>query len=298
MKITVIGESNIDIAVVPQGKPHQEGCTPGSIAFHHGGVARNIAHNLCLLGHEVRLMTVFGGDELASRMIEDCKRIGMDLSLSKQFNEARSPIFLSFNDKKGEMQSAVSDVSLNDKMDLEWLKAQMTEINRSDVVVADTLLSAEALACLIDHCERPLFIDTVSPGKAIRLEEAMRLSEKRSVHAVKCNLAEAMAITGEKDSFESAKILNVKGIYNIYLSNGSSGVIYGKAGMSKHFPALPTSVVNVTGSGDAFLAGVVHAHALGCFGEDAVAYGLKAAQHNIKSEAPVNPMLRDSILEG
>ena len=92
MKITVIGESNIDINVVSQSKPRQGSCAPGCIAFHHGGVARNIAHNLCLLGHEVRLMTVFGGDELATRMIEDCKHIGMDLSLSKQFKDAKRAV--------------------------------------------------------------------------------------------------------------------------------------------------------------------------------------------------------------
>ena len=297
MKITVIGESNIDIAVVPQGELHQEGCAPGSIAFHHGGVARNIAHNLCLLGHEVRLMTVFGGDDLASRMIEDCRRIGMDLSLSKQFKEAKSPVFLSFNDEKGEMQSAVSDVTLNDRMDLEWLKAQMAEINRSDLVVADTLMSAEALAYLIDHCQVPFFVDTVSPSKALRFNKAMRLSEKRSVYALKCNHAEAAAITGKNDLEESVKILSNKGIKNVYLSIGSSGVIFGKAGVSTHFPALPTPVVNVTGSGDAFLAGIVHAHALGHVGEDAITIGLKVAQHNIKNEAPVNPTLRDSILD-
>ena len=58
MKITVIGESNVDIAVLSLAESNTKGCTPGAIAFHHGGVASNIAHNLCLLGHEVRLVSV------------------------------------------------------------------------------------------------------------------------------------------------------------------------------------------------------------------------------------------------
>ena len=60
MNITVIGEANIDITVRPDRKDavvSQMTCVPSHIAFHHGGVARNIAHNLCLLGHEVKLMT-------------------------------------------------------------------------------------------------------------------------------------------------------------------------------------------------------------------------------------------------
>ena len=292
MKITVIGEANIDIMVVPQTAQKTGGCVPGHISFHHGGVARNIAHNLCLLGHEVRLMTVFGGDDLATRLIDDCKRIGMDLSLSTQFKDSKSPIFLSFNDKTGDMQSAVSDIELNNRMDLNWLKEKIDAINRSDLVVADTLLSTEALAYLIDHCEKPLYIDTVSPGKAIRLAEAMKMSEEHSVFAVKCNLPEAVTLTKESDAEAAAKQLNSNGIEHVYLTLGSNGVIHCSHGEAKHFSALPAQIVNVTGSGDAFFAGIIHANAVGCFGDAAVSFGLKAAQHNIKSEAPVNPTLR------
>ena len=295
MKIAVIGESNIDIAVAPHAEPNAKGCVPGNIVFHHGGVARNIAHNLCLLGHDVKLVSVFGDDDFAERMVADCKQIGMDLSLSDQFKEAKSPIFLSFNDNIGNMVSAVSDVSLNDYMDLDWLKDKMAAINTSDVVVADTLLSTNALAYLIDHCKVPLFIDTVSPGKAMRLDEAMRISEKHSVYAVKCNLAEAFQITGEHDDIQASKTMNDSGISNVYLTIGSRGVVYCSNGVVTTNPALPTPIINVTGSGDAFFAGVIHAHTMGHIGKDAVPFGLIAAQHNIKSEAPVNPTLRITV---
>ena len=297
MKITVIGESNIDVVVKPHEETNSKGCVPGSIAFHFGGVARNIAHNLCLLGHEVKLVSVFGNDDFAKSMVSDCKQIGMDLSLSDQFEDAKSPIFLSFNDDTGNMISAVSDVSLNDRMDWGWLKGKMDAINTSDIVVADTLISTEALAYLIDHCMAPLFIDTVSPGKALRFAEAMRIVKKQSVYALKCNMAEAVQITGKNTAIEAAKKLNDNGISNVYLTLGSSGVVYCSEGFATEYPAFPTPIVNVTGSGDAFFAGVIHAHAIGRFGEDTVPFGLKAAQHNIKSEAPVNPMLRIDIFK-
>ena len=297
MKITVIGESNIDIVVVPQSPSNAVGCTSGRIAFHHGGVARNVAHNLCLLGHEVRLMTVFGDDDFAAKLMADCKNIGMDLSLSTQFKGASSPVFLSFNDAEGNMQSAVSDIELNSKMDLDWLKAKMDEINASEVVVTDTLLSVEALAYLLDHCRVSLYIDTVSPGRAMRLVKAMEISERHSVFALKCNFDEAVALTGKNEAIEAVKELNNRGIKHIYLTLGSSGVVYAGKGEILSYQALLGPVVNVMGSGDAFLAGVVHAHALGHDGKDAVDFGLKAAQHNIKNEAPVNPTLRDSVFD-
>ena len=292
MKITVIGEANIDIMVVPQTAQKAGGCVPGHVSFHHGGVARNIAHNLCLLNHEVRLMTVFGGDDLATRLIDDCKYTGMNVALSTQFKDSKSPIFLSFNDATGNMQSAISDIELNNRMDLHWLKGKMDDINHSEMIVADTLLSAEALAHLIDHCEKPLYIDTVSPGKAMRLAEAMKMSEKQRIFTLKCNLPEALALTNEKDAEAAVKQLNANGIKHVYLTLGSDGIIHCSNGEARHYPALPTQITNVTGSGDAFFAGIIHANALGHFGDAAVSFGLKAAQHNIKSEAPVNPTLR------
>ena len=295
MKITVIGESNIDIAVVPCAELSAKGCVPGNIAFHFGGVARNVAHNLSLLGHEVKLVSVFGGDDFGERMVADCKQIGMDLSLSDQFKEAKSPIFLSFKDNTGNMVSAVSDVKLNDRMELDWLKGKMEAINISDMVVADTLLSTEALSYLIDHCEVPLFVDTVSPGKAIRFAEAMRISKKQFVFAVKCNRTEAFQITDENDVIQSAKKMNDNGISNVYLTIGSSGVVYCSEGVAATYPALPTPIVNVTGSGDAFFAGVIHAHAMGQVVKVAVPFGFMAAQHTIKNEAPVNPTLHSDV---
>lgn len=287
MRIAVIGESNIDIATV------QSETTKTYTYF--GGVARNIAHNLSLLGHEVQLVSVFADDDYAKTLISQCRELGIDLSLSTQYENAKSPIFYSCTDQYGHLLSVNPQVELNSRMDLEWLKSKMDEINRSDMVVVDTLLSAEALSHLIDHCEKPLYMDTVSPKKATRLHEAITMSGKKHLFALKCNHAEATAITGETDAFEAAKRLNGMGIINVYLTLGADGVLYYAEGKVSHHKALPVDVVNVTGSGDAFLAGVVHANALGCWGKEAVMFGLKAAQHNIKSEAPVNPTLRHSI---
>lgn len=297
MNITVIGESNIDIAVKPHGELNAKGCTPSSIAFHHGGVARNIAHNLCLLGHEVHLASVFGDDSLALSMMEECEQLGIDLSLSSQYADAKSPIFLSFNDEVGNMQSAVSDIALNGCLDVEWLRDRIDAINRSDLVVADTLLSVEALTFLIDHCLVPLYVDTVSPNRALLLTEAMKQSWKKSVYALKCNLAEAQSMTGTINPEDAIKLLCAKGIEEVYLTMGEDGVCFGSKKGSRRFAAIEVEAVNVTGSGDAFFAGVIHAHAIGIKGMESVDYGLKAACHNAKSEAPVNPTLRLSVFD-
>lgn len=293
MNITVIGEANIDIAVKRHGDFIEGGCTPADIQFYFGGVARNIAHNLSLLGQEVRLMTVFGGDGFASQMMADCKTIGMDLSLSTVFEQEKSPIFLSFNDKTGNMQSAVSDIALNRHLDLDWLKGKMDEINQSDFVVADTLLTAEAIAYLIDSCEVPLFIDTVSPKRARMLSEAFVASRKKSFAALKCNQAEAFTLSGKTDMTEAAKALNDKGIKEVFVTLGENGVVYGSDEKTQHFPSLPAQVVDVVGAGDAFLAGVVYAHANDIKAENAVYWGLEAARITVECDEYCSLRIRE-----
>ena len=289
MNITVIGETNVDIAVKPHMETRQGGCTPADIAFHHGGVARNIAHNLSLLGHDVQLATVFGDDRFAQSMMEECVQLGIDLSLSTQYENAKSPLFLSFNDEIGNMQSAVSDIELNSYLDLDWLVARIDAINRSELVVADTLLSTDALAFLLDHCLVPLYVDTVSPNRAPRLSEAMNKSWKKSFYALKSNLAEAQAMTSAAQPEEAAKLLVSSGIKEVYLTMGEDGVAYCSRKEYRHFPAIETEAVNVTGSGDAFFAGIIHAHAIGINGLESVGYGLKVACHNVKKRSASQP---------
>ena len=288
MKISVIGEANIDISVVTQGKVHPSGCTPSQICFHHGGVARNIAHNLSLLGHQVHLMTVFGGDDFAQGMTDECRSLGIDLSLSSVFAQEKSPIFLSFNDETGNMQSAHSDVGLNDRMDLDWLAPKMDDIDRAEIVVADTLLTSDALAHLIDHCEAPLYLDAVSPKRALRLAEALEKSRKQTLFALKCNRGEALALTQEIDTEMAVKKLSNNGIRNVFLTIGSGGVVHCTDNVVKHYPALPAKVVNVTGAGDAFFAGVIHALAIGQPTEKAISFGLEMAKRNVECDEPVN----------
>lgn len=287
MRITVIGESNIDISVRREGPETGKGCSPADIRFFHGGVARNIAHNLSLLGHEVALATVFGDDDFAERMIAECNALDIDLTLSEQYKNARSPIFLSFNDEVGRMQSALSDIELNSHLDLDWLRDRIDAINRADLVVADTLLSAEALTFLIDHCLVPLYLDAVSPNRALLLNEALKNSWKKSFQALKCNLAEAQAMTGLSSADEAAKTLVSKGIKEVYLTLGEDGVCYADKKGCRYFPAIEAKALNVMGSGDAFLAGVVHAHAQGRHGDDAISFGIDMAKVNCEAEGTV-----------
>ena len=77
-----------------------------------GGVGRNIAHNMALLGMDVRMVTVFGADINAQKIAASCGELGIDISQSPIIPEGRTSTYLFITDEKGDMALAVSDMEI------------------------------------------------------------------------------------------------------------------------------------------------------------------------------------------
>ena len=73
-----------------------------------GGVGRNIAHNMSLLGLDVRMVTAFGDDLYAQKIAASCGELGIDISQSPVIPEGHTSTYLFINDEKGDMLLAVS----------------------------------------------------------------------------------------------------------------------------------------------------------------------------------------------
>ena len=58
--IVVVGGVNMDIGAVSAAPLVARDSNPGRVTTSLGGVGRNIAHNLCLLGEQVSMVTVLG----------------------------------------------------------------------------------------------------------------------------------------------------------------------------------------------------------------------------------------------
>ena len=76
----VCGGVNIDIGAHSFAPLRDRDSNPGRVELSLGGVGRNIAHNMRLLGVPTYLLTAVGGDSRASQVEESCKELGIDLS--------------------------------------------------------------------------------------------------------------------------------------------------------------------------------------------------------------------------
>ena len=294
--ISVIGGANVDLSATLSDTFIASDSNPGHIEVGYGGVARNIAHNLALLGAHTQLLTVFGGDLFGGLLHDYCKQQGIDIHLSDRESALRSGIYLCINNHGGEMIAAVADTEVIRAITPEWLSKRSGEINISDFIVADTNITEDTIRWLMDNVTAPLFIDGVSTTKAHRVVNALRNAKLPYLHTLKLNLKEALAVTEKATYAEAAQQLLDLGVAHVYITLGAEGVYCRNAAEEWLFPALPGEIINTTGAGDAFLAGVVFAHAKGIEFPKTAHYGLMAARATLMSLKAVNPDIANILL--
>ena len=293
--VTVIGGVNMDISAALTAPFVPADSVPGQVTLGCGGVARNIAHNLRLMGHEVKFVSVFGGETFGEMCWRECRAIGLDLTLSERCEGMRNGLYLCVNDQTGDMIAAVADTDIIAQITPEFLEERMDDINASAAVVADTNISTEALHYLIDHCTAPLFVDAVSTAKATRIIKALQQCQAKRLHGLKLNLLEAQTVTCCDTARAAADHLTAMGVQEVYITLGSDGMYCSDGNRHEHFKAIPSRVINTTGAGDAFIAGIVHA----TIGEvpfpDCAETGLRAAHATLLSHQTVNPDINNYL---
>lgn len=280
MKVCVIGGANVDITATSGSAFRLQDSNPGKVHISWGGVGRNIAHNLVLLGDEVELLTLFGGGVFAPLIEAACREIGIGTSHCGVAGPGSNSFFVSVNNADGELVGGVADMNATEQMDPAWLEARREVIDGADAVVADANLPEPSLAWLLDHCRKPLYLDAVSVSKAARIRRAVEMSSRKVFHALKCNALEAGLLAG------------ITTAERRYESAGAEGLRVWEGKDYYEFPALPCIVRNATGGGDALLSGIVHAGP-GAPIEKAARYGLLCARCAVESPDAVSEEIKN-----
>lgn len=279
MRICVIGGANADITATTFRAFIPKDSNPGRVRLTPGGVARNIAHNLSLLGDDVVFLSIFADDAFGRFTADSCRQAGIDIHLCGTAPAMAHSCFLSINDSDGEMVGGVADMTAADGITAEWIRERLPKVGKVDAFVADANIPVESLAYLIDHLDTPLYVDAVSGAKAPKIQAALERSEKKAIHALKCNRMEEVMLS------------RAKGISRRYVSLGAEGLDVIEGNIPVHFPSLPCRVVNTTGAGDALMAGIVHAGPEATV-EEAARVGLRCAKITVECPDTVNNKLK------
>ena len=191
----VCGGVNIDIGAHSFAPLRAKDSNPGKVELSLGGVGRNIAHNMRLLGVPTYLLTAVGGDSRASQVEESCKELGIDLSHALRVPDGRTSTYVFVGDSDGDMAVAVADMEICEKLTPDYFASQKELLDGAAAVVVDANLPRESIAYLVEHCAAPLFVDPVSTVKAEKLQGLLS-----HVHTLKPNRIEAELLSGVKIS--------------------------------------------------------------------------------------------------
>lgn len=292
----VIGGVNVDIGGRSFAPLIAADSNPGSVSVSLGGVGRNIAHNLSLLGADVRLLAAYGDDLHGQQVVSSCASLGIDLSHALKVPGGTTSTYLYLTDEQGEMALAVSDMSICEKVTPEYLAENLSLLQNARVVVSDTNIPQESLQWLAENCPTPLFIDPVSTTKAEKLRPILG-----KIHTLKPNRLEAELLSGvpirNKSDLEIAarKLLDC-GLQRIFISLGADGAFAADAEGCRWLKNIPGNMVNTTGCGDAFMAALVWAFLDGLDLEESARAGLAAGSIAMESGQTINPEMSAEAL--
>ena len=300
--VIVIGGANVDIVAVPDQELRMYDSNPGHALISFGGVGRNLAENLTRLGCNVRFVTIFGNDSFSRALRADTQEKGIDISLSKILPDAGCSKYICLNSHEGDMIAAINDMSLYDRMEEAITPEVMDAVNESDILVMDANTSTELLEKIADQCSIPIAFDAVSVAKVERCRnildrlcifkpnifEAARLCKGETVYG---NAGEY----SEEESRQIAAIyggmLRDNGVENVMISLGSAGVYYENAQSRGYTDSMVREIINTSGCGDAFLAGVIRGYLDGADICRMSEYGSAAAAICARSPETVSPQL-------
>ncbi len=293
----VVGGVNIDICGKSNVPLVAQDSNPGSVSISLGGVGRNIAHNLSLMGTDVRMLTAYGDDMHGQKVAASCSELGIDVSHALRLSGESTSTYLYITDEAGEMALAVSDMSICNRITPSYLASNLPLLQNAQVIVCDTNIPTESLIYLAENCTVPIFCDPVSTIKAEKIRPILG-----RLHTLKPNRLEAELLSGipihcKADVETAAKVLLDTGLRRVFISLGVDGCYGATHTEQAWMPNFSTNIVNSTGCGDAFMAALVWAYLEGTDLKGTMSAGLAAASIAIETQETINPSMSATLLK-
>lgn len=287
--VVVVGGVNMDIGGISHAQLVSADSNPGRVRISLGGVGRNIAHNMALMGLDVRMVTVLGGDFYAQKIVSTCGEMGIDISRSLRVADAITSTYLFISGPDGDMKLAISDMDIYSHLTPAFLASKLSLFNNAKLLVVDTNIPAESIAWLVEHVEVPVFADPVSTAKAEKLRPVLGKLHTIKPNRIEAELLSGVPITDERSLRRAANVLLKTGLRQVFISLGAGGVFAANQDRGLHLPSIPGPMVNATGCGDAFMAALAWAYMEGMDLEQSAYAGLAASSIALEGSETINP---------
>ena len=298
MGIVVIGATFVDVKGYPLAQYIPGGRNVGRVVQVHGGVGRNVVEDIANVELRPTFVSVVDETGLSDDVVRNLIRHKVEIRYIARSEEGLGTWLAIFNNE-GDVIASISrrpDLSAVRKV----LEEQGDEIfSGADSIVVEFDIEEPILKKVLDLAQKHgKEVYTVISNMSIAMKRR-DLLQRTSV--LVCNEQEAGMLFTEDYSGtdpEDLKEIMVRrarlsGIPRIVVTLGERGAVYAdKNGESGVCPALRVDVVDTTGAGDAFFAGVAIGLTYGKTIGEACVIGTRLAASVIASRENVCPRFR------
>ncbi|HHX52105.1 MAG TPA: winged helix-turn-helix transcriptional regulator [Erysipelothrix sp.] len=293
--VICIGAANVDYKLISRESIVLHTSNPVSSTVSTGGVIRNIAENCGRLGMNVSLLSVVGDDHNADLIFSEAENI-FDTHKIDRHPSLSTGSYTAVLDSNRELVVGLANMEISKYMNREWIKSHKDTIALAKTVVIDMNVEKDALDETIKITQTfniPLVIVGVSAPKMERLP-----SDFKNVTLGIFNLDESQAYFKSKESSQTlAQKWITAGLSEVIITASTDDTIYANEGNLLSFKVKKAKhVVDVTGAGDSFVAGVVYGLSNNLSTEESIPYGLANSYLTIQQPTSVNLQLTEQLL--
>ncbi len=287
----VVGASNVDIfGDVENIIMHDSNI--GQISTSLGGVGRNIAENIGLLGVDVKLISIVGNDIYGDKILNETSKV--DLS-NITISDDRTGVYLSIGK---EMILAINDMKINDNFTIKHIDKLDSVLSLAKIIVIDTNFSKELIEYTAKkYHDKILILDTVSTVKGSKVKEFLGLFHTIKPNKMEAEMLSGISINNEGDLLKVCSHFHSIGVKDVFITMGDKGVYFSNGVLQGMINSPKVKVVNATGAGDAFVAGLVYGYmnSLGIINTTKAA--MKCSEIALRSHETINKNLNNKLIE-
>lgn len=270
MTVLCAGEALVDLMWTPPGIPARDA---QGVCMVAGGSPANVATGLARLGVGVHLCSTVGGDDLGRWLRNRVGAQGVHTGSMVLVPGMGTGVVFIHVDKRGERRfSGARDQTADQALAPHHLRPQAWKGVRLAHASSGPLRTPQGRA-LFSKLKK----EAHQRGAWVTLDANLRphlwpslsrnvdavLKAARGVHIIKCNQAEARALTGSNHLPTALKRLRALASGAAIITHGARGAWALAGGAVLHVESPVVRVLDTTGAGDAFMAGVLavlHTH--------------------------------------
>lgn len=277
-RVVCAGAATVDYLLRSEQRVERATSNPGCVVRSFGGVARNVAENLARLGIGVALRSAVGNDDDGARVLASLRACGVDVRDVDVMPRIPTAAYLAVLEPGGDLYTAGCDARILDGLVLS--DRTRAALGRAEWLFIDGNVPAALLgqcADLRSDAAWRLALDATSLAKARRLPADLAFVDLLFV-----NEDEAGAVEG------SARAT--------VMTRGAGGLSLFESGVRTEMDASAADVVDVTGAGDALVAGTLFGLLRGDTLEAALRAGLHVAALTVARAGSVRYDLTAAML--